>query len=92
MQDNSKDKLTQLTKTFGILINKHRMAQGKTIYRISAEAGMPKATWRELELGIKNFRFSTLWKIAEGLDIPIGTLMNELTAELGKDFNLSDID
>ena len=47
MQDNSKDKLTQLTKTFGILIKKHRMAQGKTIYRISAEAGMPKATWRE---------------------------------------------
>lgn len=92
MQDRSKDKLTQLTKTFGILIKKHRMAQGKTIYRISAEAGMPKATWRELELGIKNFRFSTLWKIAEGLDIPIDTLMKELMVELGNDFSLSDID
>lgn len=53
---------------------------------------MPKATWRELELGLKNFRFSTLWKIAEGLDIPLGELMNELKAELGDDFTLSGLD
>ena len=74
MQDNSKDKLTQLTKTFGILIKKHRMAQGKTIYRISAEAGMPKATWRELELGIKNFRcfLSFLLSIRNTIESNIG--------------------
>ena len=34
-----------------------------------AEAGIPKATWREVELGLKIFRFITLWKVAEGLEI-----------------------
>ncbi|MCI1273281.1 MAG: helix-turn-helix domain-containing protein [Clostridiaceae bacterium] len=92
MQESSQNKTTQLIKTLGNIIKKHREAQGKTIYKISAEAGLPKATWRELELGLKNFRFSTLWKIAEGLDIPLGELMNELKAELGDDFTLSGLD
>jgi len=92
MQDNSQNKTTQLVKTLGTIIKKHRTEQGKTIYKISAEAGLPKATWRELELGLKNFRFTTLWKIADGLDISLSSLMDELSRELGEDFSLTDID
>ena len=88
MQDDSKNKVKLLTKTFGNIIKKHRIAQNKTIYGISAEAGLPKATWRELELGLKNFCFATLWKIADGLDIPLATLIDELSKEIGEDFSL----
>jgi len=90
MQENSQNKTTQLIKTLGSIVKQHRMSQGKTIYKISAEAGIPKATWRELELGLKNFRFTTLWKLAEGLDISLVELMNELKEELGENFTLSD--
>ena len=90
MQESSKNKTSQLIKTLGTIIKKHRKSQGKTIYKISAEAELPKATWRELELGLKNFRFTTLWKIAEGLDIPLSTLMNELIDTLGENFSLTD--
>ena len=90
MQESSKNKTNQLIKTLGTIIKKHRKSQGKTIYKISAEAGLPKATWRELELGLKNFRFTTLWKIADGLDIPLATLIDELSKKLGDDFSLTD--
>lgn len=36
-------------------------------------------------------KLTTLWKIAEGLDIPLAILIDELTQELGEDFSLSDI-
>ena len=53
---------------------------------------MPKATWREIELGLKNFQFASFWKIAEGLDIPLADLLAELSKELGTNFILSDGD
>lgn len=92
MQESSINKSEKLIKTFGNIVKKHRKNQGKTIYRISAEAGIPKATWRELELGLKNFRFITLWKVAEGLEISPNKLLEELLNEMGNDFSLSDLD
>ena len=54
---------------------------------------MSKSTWREAELGVcKNMTITTLWKIAEGLDIAPAILMEELSNKLGKDFTLSDFD
>ena len=90
MQQGSKNRAKHLTKTLGTIIKKHRKEQGKTIYKISAEAGLPKATWREIELGDNNFRFTTLWKIADGLEIPLGILMDELSKEVGEDYSLSE--
>ena len=84
-------KSKKLIKTVGELVKKHRIAQNKTIYRISAEVGVPKATWRELELGLKDFRFTTIWKIAEGLDIPPDKLIKELSDSLGENFSLCDL-
>ncbi len=90
MQDSAQNKTAHLVKTLGKIIKRFRESQGKTVYKISAEAGLPKATWREMELGLKNFRFATLWKVAEGLDIPPAKLIEELSKELGSDFTLSD--
>lgn len=91
MQDTSKDKIRKLVKTFGKIIERHRKEQNKTIYKISAEIAMPKASWRELENGVADFRFSSLWKVAEGLDIPPETLIAELHEELGENFSISGL-
>ena len=92
MQENSKNKTIRLINNLGALIQKHRKEQGKTIYAISAEVSMSKSTWREAEIGAcKDIKLTTLWKIAEGLDIPLATLISELTQKLGEDFSLSDI-
>lgn len=90
MQEGTNNKTKQLIKTLGALINNHRKAQEKTTYKISAEAEVPKATWREVEIGLKDFRFTTLWEIADGLEIPLEKLIEELKTELGENFTLSD--
>ena len=91
MQDSSKDKANQLIKTFGRIVEQHRKEQGKTAYRISAEIALSKTTWRDIELGANDLKLSTMWKVAEGLDIPLEKLISEVNATLGEDFSLADI-
>lgn len=92
MQYSSNIKSKKLILTIGNIVKKHRIEQNKTMYKISAEVGVQKATWRELELRLKDFRFTTIWKIAAGLDIPLDLLIKELQDELGKDFSLTGLD
>ena len=92
MQENYQNKTFTLINTLGNLIKKHRKEQGKTMYAISAEVSMSKSTWREAEIGAcKDIKLTTLWKIAEGLDIPLATLIDELSKKLGDNFSLSDL-
>ena len=92
MQEVSNDNNSILIKTLGEIIKKHREASGKTIYSISAESSMSKSTWREAELGVcKDINLTTLWKIAEGLDIAPAELLNEVSSVLVKDFSLTDL-
>ena len=91
MQETMKDKANQLIKTFGKIVEQHRKEQGKTAYKISAEIALSKTTWREVELGENDLKISTMWKIAEGLDIPLEKIISEVNKELGEEFSLSGI-
>lgn len=70
--------------------NTHRNEQNKSISRISAEIAMTKSMWNDLERGIKDPQLSTIWRIAEALDIPLEDLIKELKKKLGKNFTLID--
>ena len=53
---------------------------------------MSKSTWREAELGTCNdINLTTLWKIAEGLDITPAKLLEELKDKLGADVTLTGL-
>ena len=91
MQYGSKNNAKKLITTFGRIVEKYRKKQRKTAYRISAEVGLSKTTWREVELGENDLKLSTLWKIAEGLDISADVLISDLKNELGENFSLSDL-
>ncbi len=91
MQESDKANITKLSKTIGEIIKQHRIAQDKSVYKISAETCMRKSTWLNVESGV-DMRLSTLWKVAEGLDVDIADLINELKLQLGSDFTLSDFD
>ena len=92
MQHKSKNNII-LIKTLGDIIKTHRKLTKKSIYKISAEIFMSKSTWREAELGVcKDINLTTLWKIAEGLDITPIQLLKEVQEKLGKDFSLVELD
>ena len=80
---------TKLIKTLGKIINQHRISARKSVYKISAEASVPKTTWHRIEKGdCSNINLTSLWKIAEGLEIPPEDLIKELREKLGSDFSL----
>ncbi len=80
-------------KILGAIVRAHRENLKKSMYIISAESSVSKSTWREIELGMcKDIRLKTLWKVSEGLNIPVTQILEELTEKLGSTFTLSDLD
>ena len=59
----------------------------KSITKSADEIGMGKSLWADLENGIKDPQFSTLWRIAEGLDIKPHELIELVENELGDNFS-----
>lgn len=89
-QEKYKKSKLLLQKALAEIINAHRKKQNKSISKISAEIMMTKSLWLDLEKGIKDPQLSTLWRIAEALDIPLETLITEIKNKLGKNFSLID--
>ena len=84
-QDNCEFEKTYLIKILGEIIKQKRLEKKKSIYLISAECLMSKSTWREAEIGAcKDINLSTLFKIADGLEIPLSDLIFELEKRLKK--------
>lgn len=93
MQEPVNNNNIKLIKTLGEIIKSHREEKNKTIYGISAESSMSKSTWREVELGVCNdINLTTLWKVAEGLEITPASLLTELSERLGNEFSLTGLD
>ena len=59
----------------------------KSITKSADEIGMGKSLWADLENGIKDPQISTLWRIAEGLDIKPHVLIKLVEKELGENFS-----
>lgn len=92
MQDYGKSDTIKLVKVLGKIIQKYRLEQKKTIYKISAECSIHKDTWRLIEKGLVNdIKISSLWKIAEGLGLKIEDLIKEAREVLGNDFTISGL-
>ena len=60
----------------------------KSITKSADEIGMGKSLWADLDNGIKDPQFSTLWRIAEGLDIKPHILVKLIEKELGDNFSI----
>ncbi len=88
MQQSYNDNKSKLQKAISEIIKNYRQKQNKSISLISNEIGMTKSMWADLEKSIKDPQLSTLWRIAEGLEIPLSTIIKELEKNLGKDFSL----
>ena len=80
-----------MTKILALIIRKHRIKAKKSIYQISAESAIDYSTWRKIEKACsKDINLSSLWKIAEGLDILPEDLIKELRLKLGENFSITD--
>lgn len=69
------------------IANVIRNLRNKSITKSADEIGMGKSLWADLENGIKDPQFSTLWRIAEGLEIKPHVLVEMIEKELGDNFS-----
>jgi len=90
MREEYKKNKKIFQKVLAEIIKEQRENQGKSITLISAEIGMTKSMWRDLEREIKDPQLTTIWRIAEALDIPLSTIILELEKRLGKEFLLTE--
>ena len=88
MQANFEQNKQFLQNEVANIIKSYRLKQSKSISQVSAEIGMTKSMWADLEKKIKDPQLSTLWRISEGLEIPLSEIIIELEKKLGNDFSL----
>ena len=92
MQEKSEQIKQQFILALANLVKEHREKLNKTVYMISAEASVPRSTWRDLEFCVsKDINLFNFCKIAEGLEIPPHKLLKELTDKLGNNFSFTDM-
>ncbi|MFR1673143.1 MAG: helix-turn-helix domain-containing protein [Candidatus Gastranaerophilaceae bacterium] len=88
MQENLEIRRRKYKQQLGLIIKELRKQKKKSISLISAEIGMTKSMWADLEKGIKDPQFSTVLRIAEALNFPASEISKELEKRLGEDFSL----
>lgn len=84
IMDNMQELKKILQKAVATVIKKTRK---KSITKSADEIAMGKSIWADLENGIKDPQFSTLWRIAEGLEIKPHKLVEMIEDEVGSDFS-----
>lgn len=77
-----------MQKELAKIIKDRRMSVNKSITLISAEVGMTKSMWADMEKGKKDPQLSTFLRIAEGLEVRPEDLIKELFENLSEDFSL----
>jgi HTH-type transcriptional regulator, competence development regulator len=73
MPDDNKEILTQ----FGAMLRKIRTDKGLTLLDLEVSTGINEGDISRIENGKKNFTFTTLVKLAKGLDIPLSRLLGK---------------
>ncbi len=79
-----------LQKTLGNIIQSQRKLKKKSISLIANEIILSKSVWSEVEKGNKDPQFSTIWRMAEALEIPLSDLIKEIEAKLDGKLNFID--
>ncbi len=80
-----KENKRKLLKITGNIIKKYRGI--KSISLLSNEIELSKSIWSEVEKGNKDIQLTTLWRIAEGLNIKPSELLKEIENTLDNNFS-----
>ena len=81
-----------LYKVLGSIVKKHRKSLDKSVYSIVAACEMSTNSWNRVEKAVSlDPSLTTMWKIAEVLDMRLSDLIREVEDELGDEFSLSGL-
>ena len=84
--DTISNKRKELQLALAEIVRDLRLKKNKSISLSSDEIGITKSIWADLEKGKKDPQLSTIWRIAEGLEISPNKLFKLIEEKLGKNF------
>ncbi|MCS3800868.1 helix-turn-helix domain-containing protein [Niastella sp. OAS944] len=76
MTDDNKQELEQ----FGAILKQLRQEKKLTLLDLEVRTGINEGTLSKIENGRKNFNFTTLVKLAKGLEVPVSKLLSKFNA------------
>ena len=71
-------------------IKKYRENSHLSMTKTSDEIGLTKSIWSNVEAGRRDPQLTTIWRMAEALNVPLSQIITELETTLGKDFFLEN--
>jgi HTH-type transcriptional regulator, competence development regulator len=69
------DENKQVLEQFGILLKQIRIEKKLTLLDLEVRTGINEGDISKMENGKKNFNFTTLVKLAKGLEVPLSKLL-----------------
>ena len=84
------DKRLKFQKALAKIIKKHRQNLQLSMTKTSDEIGLTKSIWSNVEAGNRDPQLTTIWRMAEALNIPLSRIILELEQELGEDYFLEN--
>ena len=68
---------TKFLRAFGAVVKRHRQSKGASQEHLAELAGLHRTYVSDIERGIRNLTVSSANRIANGLSVPISTLIAE---------------
>ena len=84
------DKKLKFQNALAKIIKKYRENLQLSMTKTSDEIGLTKSIWSNVEAGNRDPQLSTIWRMAEALNIPLSKIILELENELGEDYFLEN--
>ena len=75
---------TKFLRAFGVVVKRHREAQGASQEHLAELAGLHRTYVSDIERGIRNLTISSANRIANGLSVPISMLITEAEQSLSE--------
>jgi HTH-type transcriptional regulator, competence development regulator len=71
------DENKQVLEEFGAILRQARIEKKLTLLDLEVRSGINEGELSRIENGKKNFNFTTLVKLAKGLEIPLSKLLSK---------------
>ncbi len=82
------DKRAKFLKVLAAVVKKYREKSKVSINQAAHEIDLSKSIWSVIEQGKRDPQLTTLWKIAEVLNIPLSQIIADMEKELNNDYFL----
>ena len=84
------DKKLKFQNALAKIIKKYRENLQLSMTKTSDEIGLTKSIWSNVEAGRRDPQLTTIWRMAEALNVPLSQIIIELETVLGKDYFLEN--